>query len=236
VPGRVIPNDRAIEAAVARGEQLFASPQIGCATCHIPALPLDRRGWIYSEPNPFNPPGNLQPGDAPPLRVNLTSNALPPPRLKPNVHGVVMVPAFTDLKIHDIGTGPADPNAEALDQNQPPGSDGFFQGNTRFITRKLWGLANQGPFMHHGRFTTMREAILAHSGEGLLSRQAFEALTDAGRDAIIEFLKTLRILPPGTACPVVDENGRCKHWPSAGYEEADYEDDHGHVHQGEGQR
>jgi hypothetical protein len=33
-------------------------------------------------------------------------------------------------------------------------------GNTNFITRKLWGIANSGPFMHHGKFTTMREAIL----------------------------------------------------------------------------
>jgi hypothetical protein len=53
VPGRVIPNDPEIEAAVLLGERRFAT--IGCTTCHVPALPLDRRGWLFSEPNPFNP-------------------------------------------------------------------------------------------------------------------------------------------------------------------------------------
>src|SRR5205823_11984995 len=45
VPGRVIPNDPEIEAAVTTGESRFAS--IGCTSCHVPALPLDRRGWIF---------------------------------------------------------------------------------------------------------------------------------------------------------------------------------------------
>ena len=44
----------------------------------------------------------------------------------------------------------------------------------------------------------MREAILAHSGEALASRQAFEGLSSYDRDSIIEFLKTFQIVPPGT--------------------------------------
>lgn len=62
VPGRVIPDDPEVEAAVLNGERLFQ--QIGCAACHIPSLPLDHRGWIFTEPNPYNPVGNLRPGDA----------------------------------------------------------------------------------------------------------------------------------------------------------------------------
>ncbi len=54
VPGRMIPRDRAVEAAIQLGEVRFA--EIGCTACHIPALPLTREGWIYTEPNPFNPP------------------------------------------------------------------------------------------------------------------------------------------------------------------------------------
>ena len=92
VPGRVIPNDPYIEAAVLGGELRFAS--IGCTTCHVPALPLDRQGWMFSEPNPFNPavPHNLLRGEAPSLTVDLTTPDLPGPRLKP-FRGVVMVPA-----------------------------------------------------------------------------------------------------------------------------------------------
>src|SRR5262249_10187202 len=107
VPGRVIANDPEIEAAVLTGEQQFA--RIGCAVCHIPTLPLDRQGWIFTEPNPFNPAlppqgPNLIVGQAPTLAVDLSSDELPAPRLKPS-HGVVMVPAYTDLKLHDITTG-----------------------------------------------------------------------------------------------------------------------------------
>jgi hypothetical protein len=196
VPGRLIPDDAEVKAAVNTGEQRFS--QIGCTGCHILKLPLVNKGWFYTEPNPFNPPGNLRVGDAQTLVVDLTSEDLPGPRLKPDARGIVWVPAFTDLKLHDITIGPTDSNAEPLDQNQPAGTPKFFAGNTKFITRKLWGVGNSGPFMHHGKFTTMREAILAHSGEALNSRQSFEALPAYDRDCIIEYLKSLQVLPSGT--------------------------------------
>lgn len=207
VPVQVLTNNQAVNAAIAAGRQLFS--QVGCAGCHIPALPLTNQGWIYTEPNPFNPPGNLRPSDGvPALSVDLTSETLPYPRLKPR-NGMVMVPAFTDLKLHNITSGPGDPNIEPLNQNAPGGSAAFFAGNAKFITRKLWGTANQGPFMHHGKFMTMREAVLAHSGEALASRMAFQALASSQRDAVIEFLKSLQVLPPGVRCGVIDENGSC---------------------------
>lgn len=213
VPGRVIPNDPEIEAAVLEGEQRFSA--IGCASCHIPALPLDKQGWMFSEPNPFNPanPPNLLVGQAPTLTVDLSSDELPSPRLKPS-RGVIMVPAYTDLKLHDITTGlPGDPNIEALDMNQPLGSPGFFAGNAKFLTRKLWGTANEPPFFHHGMFTTLRQAVKAHDGEAKSSRMAFDALSQYEQDSVIEFLKTLQVLPPGTRALVVDEDGGKKHWP-----------------------
>jgi len=213
VPGRVIPNDPDVEAAVLLGEQRFAS--IGCTTCHVPALPLDRRGWLFSEPNPFNPasPHNLLPGEAPTLTVDLSSDDLPSPRLRPS-HGVIMVPAYTDLKLHDITTGlSGDPNIEPLDMNQPAGSAGFFAGNRKFLTRKLWGAANEPPFFHHGQYTTLREAVLAHAGEALVSRVAFETLSEYDQGSVIEFLKTLQVLRSGTKFLVVDEHGEKKRWP-----------------------
>jgi Di-haem oxidoreductase, putative peroxidase len=211
VPGRVIPNDPEIELAVLNGEQKFQA--VGCATCHVPSLPLDHQGWIFSEPNPYNPPGNLRPGEAPELRVNLLGDDLPQPRLAPDEHGVVKVPAFTDLKLHDICSPTDDPNGEPLDMNQPAGSMLFFGGNRRFLTKKLWGCGNQPPYFHHGQFTTMREAILAHAGEAEASRRAFETLSAYDRDSIVEFLKTLQVLPPGTRSLVCDENYRPKQWP-----------------------
>jgi len=201
VPGQIIPDDEEVERAVANGQKLFA--QVGCASCHIPSLPLYNKGWIYSEPSPYNPPGNLRPGDAPPLNVDLTSDQLPGPRLKPDRNGVVWVPAFTDLKLHNLCINNQDPNGEALNQNVPGSSPEFAAGNQFFLTRKLWGFANEGPYMHHGKFTTIRQAIGAHNGEAAGPQKAFNALSDYDRDSIIEYLKTLKVLPPGTRSLVI---------------------------------
>lgn len=240
VPGRVIPNDPAIERANLRGEALFN--KIGCATCHAtlsltsnnnPGLP-GQPGWMYFEPNPYNPATgpnspNLQlgptnyPVSAPALSVDLTSNVLPLPRLRAH-NGSVLVEAYTDLKLHDISatSDPAkDPECEPLDQNQPAGSSAFFAGNCKFITRKLWGFYNQGgAFMHHGKFTTAREAVEAHNGEALSQRLAFDALSPRQQNDVIEFLKSLQVLPLGAKSLVVDEHGNPKEWPpSAGSSE-----------------
>ena len=192
-PRQVLPRGAETRRAVRAGGRLFR--RIGCADCHVPALPLTDGGWVYTEPNPYNPPGNLQAAEARPLRVDLTRADLPGRRLQPR-DGVVWVPAFTDLKLHDITSGPGDPGEEAIDINQPAGSPRFFAGNRRFLTKRLWGAASEPPYFHHGRFTTLREATLAHDGEARASRQAFEALPPDDRDAVIEFLKSLQVVLP----------------------------------------
>ena len=225
VPGRVIPNDPVIERAVLIGENRFEA--IGCATCHVPSLPLDNQGWIFTEPNPYNPAGNLRPGEAQTLAVNLNSDKLPEPRLKAvkvesppggrspkgKPQEVVYVPAYTDFKLHDICDGESDPNSEPLDMQFPASSTNFFAGNRKFVTKKLWGCANEPPYFHHGQYTTMREAILAHSGEARGVRQAYQQLSAEDQDCVIEFLKTLQVLPPGVKHLIVDENYLHKHWP-----------------------
>jgi CxxC motif-containing protein (DUF1111 family) len=146
------------------------------------------------------------------VAVDLTRDDLPNPRLRPSGH-VVYVPAYTDLKLHNITSGPGDPNIEALDMNQPAGSPAFFAGNPRFLTRKLWGFANEPPFYHHGMYTTIRQSVLAHAGEAQRARARYEALIPYEQDCVIEFLKTLQVLRPGTQSRVVDERGRPKRWP-----------------------
>jgi len=191
VPLRPIPSDPVLHRAIRDGEHLFQ--QIGCPGCHIPALPLDRNGWIYTEPNSYNPTGNLEPGEAPALSIDLASDELPQPRLKP-VNGVVMVPLYTDFKLHDICSGPSDPNREGLNQNAAAGSTEFFSGNTKFLTKRLWAVGSKPNYFHHGQFTTIREAILNHFGEALCTQQAFSALSPYQQGAVIEFLKTLTIV------------------------------------------
>jgi hypothetical protein len=241
VPGRVIPNDPALEQANLLGEAVFN--QIGCATCHAtlpltsnnnPGLP-GQPGWIYFEPSPYNPATgpnspNLQlgpanyPVTAPALTVDLTSDMLPLPRLRAH-HGLVRVAAYTDLKLHDVSATSdprTDPECEPLDQNQAAGSPAFFAGNCKFITRKLWGFYNQGgAFMHHGKFTTAREAVEAHNGEARSQRLAFDALPTDLQNDLIEFLKSLQVLPPDSKSLVVDEHGKPKRWPPSADSSAD---------------
>lgn len=193
VPTQIVPADSAVRHAIEEGERLFND--IGCSACHVPALPLDNEGWLYTEPNPYNPPGNLRPGDAPVLEVDLTRGDLPGNRPKVR-KGIVWIAAYTDLKLHDITSGPDDPNAEPIDINHAGGGPEFFGGNRRFLTKKLWGAANERPYFHHGLFTTLREATLAHAGEASPSRQAFESLTVQGQNQVIEFLKSLQVPAP----------------------------------------
>ena len=174
VPGRVIPRDPDVERAVLDGERAFE--RIGCATCHVPRLPLDKQGWIFSEPNPFNPAGNLRIGETRDLKVDLSSALLPAPRLQPDAirhrvgRRVHRLQAPRHLRAGRAGA------AEPLDQNTSQWSPKIMDGNCRFLTKRLWGAANEPPFFHHGLFTTLRRSVLAHSGEAKESRRAFESL------------------------------------------------------------
>ena len=58
----------------------------------------------------------------------------------------------------------------------------------------------------------MRQAVLAHAGEALEQRQAFQRLTAPEQDTLIEFLKSLQVLPPGTNDLIVDEHYQQKIW------------------------
>ena len=74
----------------------------------------------------------------------------------------------------------------------------------QFLSHRLWDVGNTGPYGHRGDLTTMTEAIHFHGGEARASRDAFFALPADDQAAIIEFLKTLQILPDGSP-PMVDE-------------------------------
>ncbi|MDX1979424.1 MAG: di-heme oxidoredictase family protein [Bryobacteraceae bacterium] len=210
-PGRVIPRIPEVEAAVLRGERVFES--IGCASCHLPKLLL--RSARFTEPGPYNPAGNLRQGEAETLTLDLSSLALPGPRLPQTAQGIE-VPAFTDFKIHLLCDGPDDENFEPLNMHHAAGTAGFAEGNGRFLTYRLWDSANQPPYGHHGRFSTMREAVESHGGEAAPVREAWRRLPAADRDAVIEFLKTLQVLPPGVAVRVVDERYQPREWPARG--------------------
>jgi hypothetical protein len=192
-PGRLMPAEGT--EVVAQGEALFA--EIGCTSCHLPELVLDSP--MFVEPNPFNPAGNFS-DTSMSVSFDMTKEGLNQ-RLEAQGGGAI-VRAYTDLKRHDLCDDPDEPDAirffcneqlaqERPDQNGKPGTEFF-------LTRKLWDVGNSGPYGHRGDLTTITEAILVHGGEARDSRDAFVALSTDDQAAIISFLKTLQVLPPGT--------------------------------------
>jgi hypothetical protein len=195
VPGQVIPRNRKVAGAIADGEQIFR--RIGCGGCHVPELPLESP--VYTEPNPFNPAGNLRPGDVPrPFKFDLTREG-EGPRLERGRRGPVMVRAFTDLKRHNLGDHPLINNEKVIHGGVP---------TNVFLTKKLWGFYSEPHFLHNGCATLIDTAILAHGGEAEAARTNFAALPDADRRKVIEFLKSLRVLPKNSPSLLVDEFGR----------------------------
>jgi CxxC motif-containing protein (DUF1111 family) len=88
------------------------------------------------------------------------------------------VAAYTDLLLHDMGPQLAD---ICFGLAKP----------SEFRTEPLMGMRLATQFLHDGRAKTPEQAIEMHGGEGMRSRDLFEALRPADRAALLAFLKTL---------------------------------------------
>jgi CxxC motif-containing protein (DUF1111 family) len=91
------------------------------------------------------------------------------------------VRAYSDLLIHFLGNDLVD--------NLKLGDSPF--ALTEFRTQPLWGIKNVSPYLHDGRAATLHEAIALHGGEAESIRDAYLALPDADREALIVFLEHL---------------------------------------------
>ena len=199
IPVQRLPRQPERLAAVFEGRKVFNA--VGCSSCHIPQMVL--RSRIFTEPNPYNPVGNLRPADvAAPYALDLTRDG-PRPQLEPWGRDGAIVRAFTDLKRHDL----CDADYDFFCNERVP--QGSLRGNapatdftiaapprptSQFLTRKLWDAGSSDPYGHRGDLTTMTEAINYHGGEARASRDAFFDLEQEQRDAVIEFLKSLQVL------------------------------------------
>ncbi len=164
-----------------QGERLFS--EVGCAGCHRPRLLLNHPE--FSEPNPYNRPGNLVPGDGlGVIRLPLPVSSHDGSGLFRDDQGHYVVAAYTDLKRHVICD-----DRDAFFCNERLRQD--FVPTDQFLTSKLWDAATSMPYGHRGDCTTLSEAIVHHSGEAYASREAFLALTDDGKRAVIAFLRSL---------------------------------------------
>ena len=148
-----------------KGRILFGSA--GCASCHVPTLPL--KSTIFSLESRTG-------GE--PIKVDLARDAAEP-RIAPGADGGADVPLYSDLKRHDMGPDLAE---RKPDRGVAP---------QLFLTRPLWGIARSRPYLHDARAPTLEDAILAHGGEAQASRDAFDALNITERGSLLVFLTTL---------------------------------------------
>jgi CxxC motif-containing protein (DUF1111 family) len=94
----------------------------------------------------------------------------------------VAVPAFSDIEIHNMGTGLAD--------NVSQGS----AGGGQFRTAPLWGLGQRIFLLHDGRTTNLITAIRDHASNGseanTVEEQFFD-LSTTQQQEILDFLRSL---------------------------------------------
>jgi hypothetical protein len=109
-------------------------------------------------------------------------------KLPRNEKGEVLVPLFGDLKRHKI----ADQEVATLGNELL--AQRFVERDV-FMTGELWGVASTAPYGHRNDLPSLDAVIRAHGGEGRKARDAYAALPDPDREALIAFLRTLVIEP-----------------------------------------
>jgi len=155
-------------ADVTHGRTLFNS--IGCSTCHVPQLETTTKHLPYAFPEIETDPTQ---------NVFLTADLTKAAGFTANGSGGVSVPSYSDLKRHDMGPDLAETTGN-------PAADPFF------VTPRLWGITDTGPYLHDGRALTLRQAIESHGGEGQFAADNFAALSGGDQFDLLQFLNSLR--------------------------------------------
>ncbi len=87
------------------------------------------------------------------------------------------VPLFSDLLLHDVGTG------DGIQQESAEANE--------IRTPALWGLRFRRPLLHDGSAATIDDAARRHGGEAQLAREGYGRMTDGERAALLAFLNSL---------------------------------------------
>ncbi|MBV8662967.1 MAG: hypothetical protein JO107_07680, partial [Hyphomicrobiales bacterium] len=172
---------------VAAGEGAKRFNELGCASCHIPALPL--KSLVFTDPAPYDMAGTLRESEvAKPIAIDLSQQPFAKGLAK-NDKGEWLVPLFGDLKRHLIVDAKVDALGNELQAQR-------FVERDVFQTARLWGVGSTSPYGHRGDFRMLDEIIAAHGGEGRFARDAYLALDKKERDTVIAFLRSLIIEAP----------------------------------------
>ena len=87
------------------------------------------------------------------------------------------VPLFSDLLLHDVGTGDGIQQAAGAPEE--------------IRTPALWGLRSRRPLLHDGSAATIQDAIRRHAGEAEIARRRFDESSDDAKSALLAFLDSL---------------------------------------------
>jgi hypothetical protein len=177
-PGRYEVTQRAQEG-------LALMNQIGCTSCHVQDLTVNRDRRVADLETVYDPPrgifNDLFSTAATLFTVVPDGEAFP--LLVPNRQQFVVRNFFSDLKRHDLG-------AEFHERE--------YNGTLvrEFVTEPLWGVGTTAPYGHDGRSINLDQVIRRHGGEAQSIKQAYVALTSDNKLKVQEFLQTLVLFPP----------------------------------------
>jgi hypothetical protein len=172
--------------------------QIGCTSCHVPNLPINRDRRVADVETIFDPGrGHLNR-----LFATATLQLANPSSIGQALEAKIpaMQPfevknIFTDFKRHDLGPAFHERNY-----------DGTMR--THFMTTPLWGVGSTSPYGHDGRSVSLTEVILRHGGEAREARRGFADLDAASRSAVLRFLESLIVFPPDDTASNLDPGDR----------------------------
>ena len=154
---------RASTDAARKGSGLFDS--IGCATCHARNLVTAPAG----------------------TKLNGGTYAVP------LALGNRLFHPFSDLLLHDVGTGDGIEIAvvEHFGKRFRHMQESMSPTANRIRTPPLWGVRLRSRLMHDGETLTLRDAIDRHGGEAKDARRRYSSLSADEQEALLTFLRTL---------------------------------------------
>jgi hypothetical protein len=172
----------------------FEFERIGCASCHIPNLTVQRDRRVGNVDTVYDAAKgifNRLFATAGTLHGLINDGTAFPPLKPALLQPFAVKNIFTDFKRHDLG-----PNFHERNY------DGTIQ--KLFMTTPLWGVGSTGPYGHDGRSINLTEVILRHGGEAQAARDKFARLYRFEQETILAMLNSLVLFGPDDTASNLD--------------------------------
>jgi CxxC motif-containing protein (DUF1111 family) len=191
---------------VGQGREVFK--RIGCASCHVADLQVDRDRRVADVETVHDPVkggfNGLYATASPLFTVEDDASGFPVVK-QPAMKLFLVRDIFTDFRRHDLGP--------SFYERQYDGT--LLQ---QFMTTPFWGVGSTPPYGHDGRSMTLNDVILRHGGEAQAVRDAYAALGRLDRQDLLDFLSSLILFPPDhTASNLSPGDRAAAHYPQRGH-------------------